>query len=210
MTEKYEWRKEEKKLYIPKQKPEIIEVPEFNFITINGVGSPAESIFTECIGALYSVAYGIKMIPKKEESKPPGYFDFTVFPLEGIWDINDEAKKRFNGTIAKDDLVYQLMIRQPEFVDKSFFKNILEIVKKKKANPLLEQVKFESITDGKCIQMLHVGRFEDEPETFKKMETFAEENGLTRLSKVHREIYLSDARKVVPEKLKTVLRFKVK
>ncbi|WP_100913473.1 GyrI-like domain-containing protein [Pseudoalteromonas spongiae] len=210
MSEKYEWRKEEKKLYIPKQKPEIIEVPEFNFITINGEGSPAESILTECIGALYSVAYGIKMIPKKEESKPLGYFDFTVFPLEGIWDINDEAKKRFNGTIAKDDLVYQLMIRQPEFVDESFFKNILEIVKKKKANPLLEQVKFESIADEKCIQMLHVGRFEDEPETFKKMETFAEENGLTRLSKVHREIYLSDARKVVPEKLKTVLRFKVK
>ncbi|WP_448570064.1 GyrI-like domain-containing protein [Thalassotalea ganghwensis] len=210
MSEKYEWRKKEKKLYIPKQKPEIVEVPEFKFITIKGEGSPAESIFNECIGALYSVAYGIKMLSKKEEYQPSGYFDYTVYPLEGVWDITEDAKKRFKGTIAKEDLIYQIMIRQPEFVDESVFRDILESVKKKKLNPLLEQVKFESIADGKCVQMLHLGRFEDEPEAFEKMEAFSRENGLTRLSKIHREIYLSDARKVVPEKLKTVLRFKVK
>jgi len=149
------------------------------------------------------------MIPKKMSDKPPGYFDFTVYPLEGVWDINDEAKKHFSGTINKADLVYKLMIRQPHFVDNSFFRDVLNIVKEKKLNPMLDAVKYESISEGKCVQMLHLGKFENEPITFEKMENFARENGLKRLSKVHREIYLSDARRVEPSKLKTVLRFKV-
>ena len=209
MSTKHEWRKKEKELYLPKGKPELVEVPKFNFITIQGKGSPAEESFTECISTLYAVAYGIKMIPKKMSDKPPGYFDFTVYPLEGVWDINDEAKKHFSGTINKADLVYNLMIRQPDFVDNSFFRDVLNIVKEKKLNPMLDAVKYESISEGKCVQMLHLGKFENEPITFEKMENFARENGLKRLSKVHREIYLSDARRVEPSKLKTVLRFKV-
>lgn len=209
MPEKHEWRKKEKALYLPKNKPEIVEVPEFNFITIRGQGNPNEEAFSDCVGTLYSVAYGVKMLPKKTADKPSGYFDFTVYPLEGVWDIADEAKQHFSGTINKDDLVYQLMIRQPDYVDAGFFSDILDLVKQKKPNPLLCDVKFESITEGKCIQMLHLGPFDDEPASFAKMEQFAEEQGLRRLSKVHREIYLSDARKVEPAKLKTVLRFKV-
>ena len=209
MTIKHEWRKKEKELYLPRNEPEIVEVPKFNFITIKGEGNPNGELFSDHVGALYSVAYGIKMLPKKMCDKPSGYFDFTVYPLEGIWDINDEAKKHFSGTINKDDLVYHLMIRQPEFVNGSFFRDVVNVVKENKSNPLLDDIKFESIEEGKCVQMLHLGRFEDEPISFEIMEKFAEENGLTRLSKVHREIYLSDARKVEPEKLKTVLRFKV-
>ncbi len=210
MQDKYEWRKKEKDIYLPKNQPEIIAVPEFKFITIEGEGSPAESLFTDNIGALYSLAYTIKMMPKKMVTKPKGYFDFTVYPLEGVWDINDKAKANFNGVVNKEDFVYKLMIRQPNFVDKSFYTEMLEVVKEKKKNPILDQLNFEHASEGLCVQMLHLGPFEDEPASFERMESFAKDEGLTRLSKVHREIYLSDTRRVVPEKLKTVLRFQAK
>ena len=205
MQDKHEWRKKEKALYLPKNKPEVIDIPEFKFITIEGEGSPADSVFTDYIGALYSLAYTIKMMPKKMDRQPKGYFDFTVYPLEGVWDINDKAKANFKGRINKEDLVYKLMIRQPDFVSENFYSEMLEVAKKK--NPLLEQINFERLSEGRCVQMLHLGPFEDEPASFEIMEDFAKSEGVVRLSKMHREIYLSDPRKVAPEKLKTVLRF---
>ena len=207
MQDKHEWRKKEKALYLPKNKPEVIDIPEFKFITIEGEGSPADSVFTDYIGALYSLAYTIKMMPKKMDRQPKGYFDFTVYPLEGVWDINDKAKANFKGRINKEDLVYKLMIRQPDFVSKNFYSEMLEVAKEKKKNPLLEQINFERLSEGRCVQMLHLGPFEDEPASFEIMEDFAKSEGVVRLSKIHREIYLSDHRKVAPEKLKTVLRF---
>ncbi|WP_444894266.1 hypothetical protein ACJJIE_08290 [Microbulbifer sp. TRSA001] len=150
-----------------------------------------------------------KCFPKKMDEKPSGYFDFTVYPLEGVWDINNKAKESYSGEIKKEDFVYKLMIRQPDFVKLPLFKEILNYVKNKKTNPLLNQVNFETISEEKCVQMLHLGRFEDEPISFEKMEAFTKDQGLNRLSKVHKEISLSDTRKVVPEKLKTVLRFRV-
>lgn len=203
---KHEWRKHEKSIYLPKSKPEIIDVPTYKFLTIEGEGNPNGEQFTECIAALYSMSYGIKMQLKKGET-PEGYCDYTVYPLEGVWDINDEAKKVFTGTINKDDLVYKVMIRQPDFVNEAFVEQIRTLVKAKKPQPLLDKVVFEEITEGKCIQMLHLGSYDNEATTFDIMEAFAEESGVKRLSKIHREIYLSDARKVAPEKLKTVLRF---
>lgn len=207
---KYEWRKKEKEFYFPKNKPEVINVPEFKFLTIEGEGSPANESFGEHIGALYAVAYAIKMTLKKETNPPKGYVDFTVYPLEGIWSLNAEAIKKFDGTINKDDFVFKLMIRQPDFVEHNFFEKMLELAKQKKPNVLLEKVNFEKIKDGKCVQMMHHGSFDNEPASFKIMEDFAKENNLMRLAKDHREIYLSDFRKVAAEKLKTVLRFKVK
>jgi len=204
---KHEWRKKEKAVYLPKKKPKIIDIPEYQFVTIEGEGNPNSSWFSEYIGVLYSISYAIKMTLKKEATFE-GYQDYTVYPLEGVWDINEAAKQNFEGKINKDDLVFKLMIRQPNFVDKAFFDKMLELTKKKKPHELLEKVKFEKITDGKCIQMMHIGSYDDEPASFEIMETFAEEENLTRLSKVHREIYLSDFRKVPAEKLKTVLRFK--
>ena len=176
---------------------------------MRGEGSPAEPVFTEVIGALYSLAYTLKMQLKKSDKPPSGYFDFTVYPLEGVWDINDKAKETFSGTIDKKDLVYQLMIRQPDFVDESVYREILDLVKTKKPSSLLDKVEFKSISEGGCVQMLHLGRFEDETISFSEMEGYTESEGLTRLSKVHREIYLTDARKTAPEKMKTVLRFQV-
>ncbi len=195
---------------MPKRQPEVIEVPEFQFVTIKGEGSPYTEYFSDCIAALYSVSYAIKMTAKKMEPKPIGHFDYTVYPLEGIWDLNEEAKRNYDGRINKDDFVYRLMIRQPQFVDQRFFIDMVELTKHKKPNPLLDELKFENITDGKCIQMLHIGSYDDEPASFKQMEDFAHDNELERISKVHREIYLSDFRKVAPEKLKTVLRFRVR
>ena len=205
---KHEWRKKEKQYYLPKNVPELITVPEFIFFTIEGAGNPNSPKFAEYIGLLYSLSYGVKMSPKKG-MEPPGYFEYTVYPLEGIWDLSEEGKQNFQGKINKDHLVFKLMIRQPNFVDKSFASKIVEQVKTKKPHPLLDQVKLEKITDGPCIQMLHLGSYDDEPQSFKLMEEFAVNSGYVRESKKHREIYLTDARKVAPEKLKTVLRFQV-
>ncbi|MBX2840278.1 MAG: GyrI-like domain-containing protein [Flammeovirgaceae bacterium] len=205
---KHEWRKKEKKIYIPANKPEVIEVPKFKFLTINGEGNPNMESFTNYIEVLYTLSYGIKMSPKKG-MELKGFYDYTVYPLEGVWDINEKAKKNFNGLINKDDLVFKLMIRQPDFVHADFVGIIREMTIKRKPLELLREVSFEEIEEGKCIQMLHKGSFDNEPETFKVMEEFAETNGLKRVSKIHREIYLSDTRKVAPEKLKTTLRFNV-
>ncbi len=206
---KHEWKKAEKQFYLPKNKPEIIDVPAFTFFTIEGKGNPNDAFFSEYIGVLYSLSYAVKMSPKKG-IQPPGYFDYTVYPLEGIWDISDEAKQIFTGKINKDELLFKLMIRQPSFVDDAFAQRIIELTKKKKPHELLEDVRFEEITDGLCVQMLHEGSYDTEPESFVCMEDFAARENLSRTSKTHREIYLSDARKVSPEKLKTVLRFGVK
>lgn len=205
---KHEWRKKEKELYLPKTKPEVIDIPEFNFLTISGEGNPNSEFFSEYIGALYAVSYPIKMTLKKRP-KPDGYSDYTVYPLEGVWDINEEAKKTFNGTINKDDLVFKLMIRQPGYVSEDFAKEMIESARRKKPNELIKEVKFERITEGKCVQMMHIGSYDNEPESFEIMEAFAETQNLKRISRVHREIYLSDFRKVAEEKLKTILRFRV-
>lgn len=206
---KHEWRKKEKGIYFPKNKPEFINIPSYKFLTIKGEGNPNKPFFSEYIGVLYALSYAIKMTLKKRETKPPAYQDYTVYPLEGVWDISEEAKKTFSGKVNKDDFVFKLMIRQPDFVEETFYQEMLELTKQKKPHELLDQVVFESIAEGACVQMMHLGSYDNEPESFKIMEDFAEKENLTRLSKVHREIYLSDFRKVAPEKLKTVLRFRV-
>ncbi|WP_299336000.1 GyrI-like domain-containing protein [uncultured Psychroserpens sp.] len=206
---KHEWRKKEKDIYLPKAKPEVVTIPAYQFLTIKGEGNPNSEHFKTCIEALYSMSYAIKMNLKKLDTHPKNYMDYTVYPLEGIWDINDKAKQQFSGQINKDDFVYTLMIRQPDFVTHSFFEEMLELTKSKKPNPLLNQLHFETITEDKCIQMMHIGSYDDEPASFKIMEEFANSMKLSRLSKKHREVYLTDFRKVAPEKLKTVLRFKV-
>lgn len=206
---KHEWRKKEKLFYLPKNRPEVIDIPAFKFLAISGEGNPNGEHFADCISVLYGLSYPIKMGFKKREQKPEGYCDYTVYPLEGIWDLTEEGRKNYTGQLNKDELAFKLMIRQPDFVDETYFNEVLETVKVKKPNALLDEVKLERITDGKCVQMLHLGSYDDEPESFRLMEAFAEEEGLVRQAKSHREIYLSDFRKVPAEKLKTVLRFHV-
>lgn len=203
---KYEWRKKEKEYYIPKEKPQLVEIPEFKYFTLKGKGNPNTEAFKECIGVLYSLSYAIRMMPKNGIT-PDGYFEYTVYPLEGIWDLTEEG--RLEETLNKDELVYKLMIRQPDFVTQEVVNIAMEIVKKKKPHPLLEKVEFESIKEGLCVQMLHVGPYDDEPRTFSAMKEFCTENNLEIKTLAHKEIYLSDFRKTEASKLKTVLRYLV-
>lgn len=203
---KHEWRKHEKELYVPKEKPELVDVPPMNFITISGKGDPNQQDFADRIGALYPIAYAIRMMPRNGFT-PEGYFEYTVYPLEGVWDLTEEGRKK--ETVVKDDLVYTIMIRQPDFVTREVFERAVEIAKKKKNNPLFDEVRFETIKDGLSVQMMHVGPFDEEHRTFEKMKEYISENNLKLKTLVHREIYISDIRKTEQEKLKTVLRYLV-
>jgi hypothetical protein len=205
MEKKLDYKKDFKELYVPK-KIEIIDIPKMSFFMIDGQGNPNGEEFAQVVGALYSLAYAIKMSPKKGV-EPAGYIEYTVFPLEGVWDLTDLGKTMLE--LDKNQLVYSVMIRQPDFVTPDYAKQIIEQVKKSKPNPKLEGVRFEEVTEGLCAQMMHIGPYDDEPASFAKMETFCHHNGYQRLEKIHREIYLSDPRKVDPQKMRTVLRVKV-
>lgn len=204
---KHEWRKHEKKLYIPKQKPELISVPEQKFIMIEGKGNPNSVEFSSRIEVLYSLSYAIRMMPRQGYT-PEGYFEYTVYPLEGLWDLTE--KGRALDTLDKDELLYTIMIRQPDFVTKEVVDRAFESVRKKKPQLLLDEVSFDKIEDGLSVQMLHIGPYDDELQSFIKMKEFIEENHLEIKTLRHREIYLSDARKVEPAKYKTVLRYTVR
>lgn len=203
---KFEWRKQWKELYLPKKQPVKIEVPEMKFFTIEGSGNPNGKGFKDNLEILYALSYAIRMMPKKGIT-PEGYFEYTVFPLEGHWDLDEEGRKL--DYLNKDHLVYKLMIRQPDFVTEQLFQYAVNTVKQKKTNIQLDNVQFEFITEGLCVQTMHVGSYDDEPKTFELMEKFCLQNNLKRAEKTHKEIYISDMRKTSPEKLKTVLRYKV-
>jgi len=200
---KHEWRKHEKEYYLPKQEPVLVTVPEFKYIMLEGYGNPNNEEFSDAIGVLYSVAYGIKMLPKNGVVRE-GYFEYTVYPLEGIWEgVEDEEN------LDKDKLHYKIMMRQPDFVDEDLFKIVIEMVKKKKPHVRLDEVEFATMDEGLAIQALHMGSYDNESETFDKMKKYCEENSLKRVGFWHREIYLSDARKTEKNKLKTVLQYNV-
>jgi hypothetical protein len=204
---KTDWKKTEKKLYLPKTEPGFIKIPPFKFFSIEGSGNPNDKFFAEYIAVLYSLSYGVKMSAKNGFA-PDGYSEYTVYPLEGVWDISEEARSRPIEKLDKNTLVFNLMIRQPDFVTDDFAKEVIVRTKKKKPHPLLDKIKFGILNEGDCIQMLHIGSYDSEPASFKIMEEYCQQLNLIRESKIHREIYLSDARKVSPDKLRTVLRFK--
>lgn len=201
MNEKRDYAKEEKELYLPKDKPSIIDVPALPFIMIDGEGDPNGPEFGEVMSALYGFAYTIKMSYKSKDV-PPGFYQYRVFPLEGVWDLGGDK------TFEKKNFVYTVMIRQPGFVTPELFEKVKEQLKKKKANPFIDKAVFGEITEGLCCQMMHFGSYDDEPASFSKMEDFCEISGYRRTEKRHREIYMSDPRRTESSKLKTVLRFK--
>jgi len=203
---KFEWKKQEKNLYLPKEKPELITVPQQKFFMISGKGNPNAEEFSEKIGVLYSLAYAVRMMPKQGYT-PDGYFEYTVYPLEGIWDLTEEGKK--SNTLNKDELLYNIMIRQPDFVTQEVVNKAFEIVRKKKPHSLLNEVTFETMEDGLSVQMMHIGSYDDEPQSFEQMKKFIKNNDLEITTLKHREIYLSNAQKTEKSKLKTVLRYMV-
>jgi hypothetical protein len=202
---KYEWRKKDKEIYLPKTDPSIINVPKMNYFTLKGKGNPNSEVFKECVEALYALSYAIRMMPKKG-IQPEGYFEYTVFPLEGVWDL-DEVGRQME-FLDKNRLVYKVMIRQPDFVTEELYVDAKSLVSNKVPEKWLNAVRFEEIDEGLCVQCLHIGSYDTEQETFTKMEEFCASNNLLRTDKRHREIYISDPRKTESEKLKTVLRFK--
>lgn len=201
---KYEWKKNEKNLYGVKQKPQLIDVPTAYYIMIKGEGNPNESDFSNRVSALYSLAYGIKMLFKNMEKEELEYSDFIVFPLEGIWEKSDDEE------FDKNKLKYTIMIKQPYFITKEIFDLAFEKVKKKKPNELYDEVSFDCIESKKAIQILHIGSFDTEIESFEKLDNFANEMNLERSEKLHTEIYLNNKNRTAEDKLKTILRYNVK
>lgn len=199
---KYEWRKANREIYQIKSEPCLIDVPAQSFIMIDGKGNPNAADFSERVGALYSLAYAIKMNYKKTAAEQE-FTDFTVYPLEGLW------QQEQVGELIKEELIYTIMIGQPDFVTGEMVKKALEQVRVKKPNPLYDEIRFEEMSEGACVTVLHLGPFDEEPQSFAKMDTFCQNYQLTRISNSHREIYLNNLNRTEPSKLKTILRYKV-
>lgn len=204
MNSKVDYKKDYKRFYVPRTEPDVLEVPAVPYMMISGSGDPNGEDFAKATEALYSLTYAVKMSYKGDDA-PAGYYEYTVFPLEGVWDLVDYSKPATD----KNNLKYTIMIRQPDFLTEEGFARFLERTKRKKPNPFLERARFEQAEDGLSCQMMHVGSFDDEPASFARMEAYCEANGYVRTSKIHREIYLSDPRKTESAKLRTVLRFPV-
>ncbi|PKM68273.1 MAG: hypothetical protein CVU95_03485 [Firmicutes bacterium HGW-Firmicutes-2] len=202
--DKLDYKKVYKELYLAKTNPSIIEVPSIRFAIIDGEGDPNGEAFGLATAALYSFSYAVKMSYKSKEI-PQGFYDYTVFPLEGVWSLVDKSKP----ITDKNNYAYSVMIRQPDFLTDKLFERFIEETKKKKPNADLDKIRFETISEGLACQMLHIGSYDDEPASFDKMRQYCKVNGYERASQKHREIYLSDPRKTQVNKLKTVLRFKV-
>lgn len=204
---KHEWKKHDKELYGAKKTPSLVIVPAQQFIMISGKGNPNDVDFSNRVAALYSLAYAVKMGYKSAATKQnfqSNIHDYTVYPLEGVWKQKEDVE------LVKENLEYTIMIRQPDFITEEMVKAALERVKVKKPNPLYDEMRFDTMQDGKCIEILHIGAFDDEPTSFEKMDQFAKENGLERAESWHREIYLNNANRVEKSKLKTILRYLVK
>jgi Uncharacterized conserved protein len=203
---KHEWKKHEKDLYGVKKVPALINVPMQSYITISGKGNPNDADFSDRVAALYSLAYAIKMNYKSVAAKESAFHDvhdFSVYPLEGVWQQKEGTE------LIKEKLVYTIMIRQPDFITEIMVNTALEKVRSKKPTPLLDEVHFETMQDGLSIEILHIGPFDNEPESFAKMDQFAKQNDLKRISDCHREIYLNNAKRVLKSKLHTILRYQV-
>jgi hypothetical protein len=199
-----DFKKTQKELYQPKTSPSIIDVPEMTFIAVDGKGNPNTGAeYKAALEVLYGLSYGIKMGSK-------AVLEYVVPPLEGLWWSAD------GGVITdisnKDAFAWASMIRQPDFVTAEVFENAKSAVAKKKPGLNLSAARLARYTEGLCAQILHVGSYDDEPRSTAALERFIEESGYaTDFSDTrrHHEIYLSDPRKVAPEKLKTVIRYPI-
>ena len=206
----FDFKKEYKEFYMPKSAPEIVTVPAANYISVRGTGDPnAEGgAYQQAIGVLYAVAYTLKM-SYKTDHRIEGFFEYVVPPLEGFWqqggtDGFDHARKA--------DFRWISVIRLPDFVTEADLRWAAETAeKKKKLN--CSAAEFLAVDEGLCVQIMHIGPFDAEPETVALMDRFIAERGFVNdFSDVrqHHEIYLSDARKVPPEKWKTVIRHPIR
>lgn len=220
MTEKIDFKKEYKDLYLPPKKPSIIEVPSMQFITVAGIGNPNDEKgeYSAAVGALYALSYTIKM-SKMSGSQPKGYFDYVVAPLEGLWWLDDFV---FTGEPIKNKGEFQWisMIRQPDFVTPEVFAWACDEVARKKPEVDATKARLVEFNEGTCVQIMHIGSYDQEPASIEAMTAFAEAEGYLPnfsdqeepypLAHRHHEIYLGDPRRTKPENLKTVIRHPVR
>ncbi len=206
----FDFKKEYKEYYMPKNKPEIVEVPKANYIAVRGKGDPNEEggAYQQAISVLYAVAYTLKM-SYKTDYKIEGFFEYVVPPLEGFWwqegrvGVDDTDKSSFN---------WISVIRLPDFVTREDFAWAVETAGKKKKLDC-SSAEFLTLDEGLCVQIMHIGAFDDEPATVALMDAYLAQNGYVNDwsgTRLHHEIYLSDARRVAPEKWKTVIRHPIK
>lgn len=206
----FDYKKEYKEFYLPKKKPELVEVPPMNYIAVRGTGDPnqEDGDYKKSIGLLYAIAFTIKM-SKRSGHQIDGYFDYVVPPLEGFW--WQEGVEGFDYT-RKEQFHWISVIRLPDFVSRADFDwAVAEATEKKKQD--FSQVEFITVEEGLCVQMLHIGPYDDEPANVALMDAFIAERGYANDfsdARLHHEIYLSDVRRTAPEKLKTVIRHPIR
>lgn len=206
----FDFKKEYKEFYMPKNKPEIVNVPAANYIAVRGKGNPNEEdgAYQKAISVLYAVAYTLKM-SYKTDYQIEGFFEYVVPPLEGFWWQENVQGVDYGD---KDAFHWISVIRLPDFVTEQDFAWAVETASKKKKIDC-SSAEFLTIEEGLCVQIMHLGSFDEEPATVAIMNAFLEQNGYMNdfsETRLHHEIYLSDARKVVPEKWKTVIRHPIK
>ena len=206
----FDFKKEYKEFYMPKSVPEIVTVPKANYLAVRGHGDPnePEGDYQKAMNVLYSVAYTIKM-SYKTDHRIEGFFEYVVPPLEGFW-WQDGVDGVDYG--RKDTFQWISVIRLPDFVTRADFDWAVETAEKKKKLSCTS-AEFLTVDEGLCVQIMHVGPYDDEPASVALMDAYLAENGyendLTD-TRLHHEIYLSDARKTVPEKRKTVIRHPIR
>ncbi|MBE6939259.1 MAG: transcriptional regulator [Ruminococcaceae bacterium] len=206
----FDFKKEYKELYMPKNRPEIVTVPKANYIAVRGTGDPNEEggAYQQAIGILYAVAYTLKM-SHKTDYKIKGFFEYVVPPLEGFW-----WQEHVDGVdyTNKSAFHWISVIRLPDFVSEEDVAWAVETATKKKKLDCTP-VEFLTVDEGLCVQILHTGSFDDEPATVAWMDDYLQKNGYVNdfsQSRLHHEIYLSDVRKVAPDRWKTVIRHPIK
>ncbi len=206
----FDYKKEYKEFYMPKKKPSIVEIPKMSYIAVRGKGNPNDENgeYKNSIGLLYAIAFTIKM-SYKGTHKIDGYFEYVVPPLEGFWWQENTQGFDYN---RKEDMHFISVIRLPDFVTEDDFKwAVDEATQKKKQD--FSKVEFFTYDEGVCVQCMHIGSYDNEPETATLMHKHMEENGYEldiTDSRLHHEIYLSDPRRCDESKLKTVLRHPIK
>ena len=237
---KVDFKKVYKDLYLPKNEPSIITVPAMTFIMVDGKGNPNEpnGEYKQAVELLYALSYTIKM-SKMGGFTPEGYYDYVVPPLEGLWWLSDSSSRNFYAN--KEEYHWTSMIRQPEFVTQEVFswaqaavidkrkkeafssiskvKHISDTDINKKTNIDITKVRLETFAEGLCVQMMHFGPYDTEPESINRIDAYIHDNNLMNdignptsdeIVRRHHEIYLNDPRKVKPESLKTILRHPVR
>ena len=206
----FDFKKEYKEFYLPKNKPQIVNVPKANYIAIRGKGNPNEEggAYQRAISVLYAVAYTLKM-SYKTDYKIAGFFEYVVPPLEGFWWQDGILGVDYS---KKDEFNWISIIRLPDFITRENFDWAVKTASEKKKVDC-SKAEFLTIEEGLCVQIMHMGSFDDEPVSLEKMDKYLEENGYEKDfsdTRLHHEIYLSDPRKSTPDKQKTVIRHPVK